>query len=91
MVADSPNLDVVTTAAIPQGCPPTPQNTVNTYNLGFGNFTAQQIFVSPNSAAAWILSNLPSVIALDLTTFAPFSIPLANSAPTIKRRRHDRR
>jgi type 1 fimbria pilin len=70
----------VTTAAIPQGCPPNPQNSVNTYNLGFGNFTAQQIFVSTNSGAAWIISNLPSVLALDLSTFTPFSIPLANSA-----------
>jgi Bacterial Ig-like domain (group 2) len=80
VVADSPNLDVVTTAAIPQGCPPNPQNTMNTYNLGFGNFTAQQIFVSTNSGAAWILSNLPAVLALDLTKFTPFSIALANSA-----------
>ena len=56
VVADSPAIDVVTTAAIPQGCPPNPQNTVNTYNLGFGNFTAQQLFVSPDSSRAWILS-----------------------------------
>lgn len=80
VVVDSPALDVVTTGAIGTGCPPTPQNSLNTYNLGFGNFTAVQVFVSPNSTAAWVISNLPSVIALDLTTFVPFSIPLANSA-----------
>jgi len=80
VVADSPAIDVVTTGAIGAGCPPTPQNSVNTYNLGFGNFTAQQIFVSTNSGSAWIISNLPAVIALDLTTFTPFSIPLTNSA-----------
>lgn len=80
VVADSPNIDVVTTAAIPQGCPPNPQNTLNTYNLGFGPFTASQVFVSTNSSAAWIISNLPAVLGFDLTALTPFSIPLANSA-----------
>jgi hypothetical protein len=79
VVADSPGLDVVTTGAVPAGCPPTPQSTVNSYNLGFGAFKAKQLLISPNSSAAWVISDLPSVIALDLTTFVPFSIPLANS------------
>jgi len=53
---------------------------MNTYNLGFGNFSAQQMFVSPNSGGVFVISNLPSVIGLNLTTFTPFSIPLTNSA-----------
>ena len=80
VVVDSPAIDVVTTGAIPSGCPSTPQSTVNTYNLGFGNFNATQLFLSTNSAAAWIISDLPKVIALDLTTFLPFSISLSNGA-----------
>jgi hypothetical protein len=80
VVADSPSVDVVTTAAIPSGCPPTPQNSVNTYNLGFGNFIANQMFVAPDSSRVFILSNLTSVIGLNLSSFTPFSIPLANSA-----------
>ena len=79
-VADSPAIDVVTTGAIPNGCPPTPQSSVNTYNLGFGNFTANQMFVSPDSSRAWILSDLPKLIGLNLTTLTPFSISLANGA-----------
>jgi hypothetical protein len=79
VVADSPSIDVVTTGNIAAGCPPAPQNSMNTYNLGFGNFTAQQMFVSPNSGGVFIISNLPSVIGLNLTTFTPFSIPLTNS------------
>ena len=79
-MADSPAIDVVSTAAIGTGCPPAPQNSLSTYNLGFGSFTAQQIFVSTNSGAAWIISNLPAVLALYLSTFTPFSIPLTNSA-----------
>jgi hypothetical protein len=81
VVADSPSLDVVTTGSIAAGCPPAPQNSMTSYNLGVGNFTASQLFLSPNSGAAWIIpSNLPSVIALDLTSFTPFSITLTNSA-----------
>jgi hypothetical protein len=80
VVADSPMVDVVTTGTIPNGCPPTPQSTVTAYNLGFGNFTANQMFVSGDSSRVYILSNLNSVIGLNLTTLAPFSISLANGA-----------
>ena len=80
VVADSPSLDIVTTGAIPSGCPPTPQSTVTSYNLGFGSFTANQMFISPDSSRAWVLSNLNSVIGLNLSTLTPFSISLANSA-----------
>jgi hypothetical protein len=80
VVADSPAIDVVTTGAIGAGCPPAPQNSVNTYNLGFGSFTAQQMFVSTNSGSAWILSNLASVVGLNLSSLTPFSIPLTNGA-----------
>jgi hypothetical protein len=80
VVTDPPSLDVVTTGSIAAGCPPTPQNSVTSYNLGFGTFTPTQLFLSSNSSSAWIISNLTSVIALDLTTFTPLSIPLTNSA-----------
>jgi len=80
VVADSPSVDVVTTGTIPAGCPPTPQSTVNTYNLGLGSFTANQMFISPDSSHAFILSNLPKVIGLNLTSLTPFSISLANGA-----------
>jgi hypothetical protein len=80
VVADSPSIDVVSTAAIPPGCPPTAQNTVNSYNLGYGNFTANQMFVSTDSTHVYVLSNLSSVIGLNLSTLTPFSISLANGA-----------
>jgi len=79
VAVDSPNIDVVATGAIPSGCPPTPQSSVNTYNLGFGNFTATQMFIPPNSGGVFILSNLPAVLGFDLNNLVPFSIPLTNS------------
>lgn len=80
VVVDSPMLDVVTTATIPSGCPPTPQSTVTSHDLGFGNFTANQIFLSTDSTHVFILSSLPKVIGYNLSTQSPFSIPLANGA-----------
>jgi len=80
VVADSPSVDVVTTGTVPAGCPPKPQSTVNSYNLGLGSFTANQMFISPDSTHAFILSNLPKVIGLNLTSLTPFSISLANGA-----------
>ena len=80
VVVDSPSLDVVTTGSIATGCPPAPQNSMNSYNLGFGNFAATQLIVPANGGSAWVISNLPAVLVLDLSTFTPFSIPLTNSA-----------
>jgi hypothetical protein len=80
VAADSPDIALITTAAIPKGCPPNPQNTLNSYNLGVGNFRANQLFVSPDSSRAWILSNLSSVIGLNLNSLTPFSISLVNGA-----------
>jgi hypothetical protein len=80
VVVDSPAIDVVTTGPIGQGCPPSPSNTSTMYDLGVGNFTPRQLFVATNSGSAWILSDLTSVIAFDLTSLTPFSIPLTNSA-----------
>ena len=80
VVAASPSLNVVSTATIPPGCPPTALSTMNSYNLGYGNFTANQLFISPDSSRAWVLSNLNSVIGLNITSLTPFSISLANSA-----------
>ena len=80
VVADSPMVDVVTTGSIAAGCPPKPQSTVTAYDLGFGSFTANQMFVSGDSSRVYILSDLNKVIGLNLTTLTPFSIPLTGGA-----------
>jgi len=83
VVADPPSIDVVTTGSIVAGCPPAPQNSMTAYNLGFGTFTPQQIFVSPDSSRAWIIQNSNAVIGLNLSSLAPFSIQLANGATAL--------
>jgi hypothetical protein len=83
VVADPPSIDVVTTGSIVAGCPPAPQNSTTAYDLGFGSFTPQQIFVSPDSSRAWIIQNSNAVIGLNLSSLAPFSIQLANGATAL--------
>ena len=83
VVADSPSIDVITTGTIAPGCPATATNTVATYNLGGGNFTARQLFLSSDSSRAWLISDLTSVIGFNLTTLAPTAIPLANGAQAL--------
>ncbi len=80
VVADSPSIDVVTTGPIGPGCPPTPQSTVNSYNLGAGNFNARQLLVSSDSSHVWLISDLTSVIGFNLSTLTTSAIPLANGA-----------
>lgn len=80
VAADSPGIDLVTSGSVGTGCPPPVQSTVNNYNLGYGSFTAHQMFVSTDSTTAWILSDLNSVIGLNLSTLQPFKVALANGA-----------
>ncbi len=80
VVADSPNLDVVTSSDITGGCPTTATSTLATFDLGVGGFTATQMFVSPDSSKVWLISNLPQLVGFNLNTSTPFSIPFANGA-----------
>ncbi len=84
VAADSPNIDVISTpSTLNAGCPINPINTPSTitpYNLGAGSFTAQQMFVSPDSTRVWIVSNLPQILTFSLPSLAPNNIPLTGGA-----------
>ncbi len=81
VAADSPNLDVISTPALLNaGCPTVTQSTINSYNLGAGGFTAQQIFLSSDSNRVWLVTNLPELIHFYLPSLATNIIPLANGA-----------
>jgi hypothetical protein len=79
VVVDAPSVDVVTTGTINTGCPANPQNSVNTYDLGAGDFNARQIFFSLDSSRAWILTDQSSVISFNLSALSPTLIPLVNN------------
>jgi hypothetical protein len=76
VAADSPAIDVLTTGTIPAGCPPAAPNSIASFDLGAGSFDARQVFVSPSSSNAWIISDLPDLLSFNLTNKTPSIIPL---------------
>ena len=80
VAADSPNIDVVTTGAVMPGCPATAPNSVASYDLGAGPFTARQVFLSSNAADAWIISDLPELLLFDLQNLTSIPVPLTGGA-----------
>ncbi len=80
VAADSPAIDVVTTGPVAAGCPPVVPNSVASYDMNAGPFNAQQIFMSPSSANAWIVSDLPDLLTFNFANFAPAAIPLTGGA-----------
>ncbi len=80
VAVDSPAIDVVTTGAVQAGCPPVAQSTAASFDMGAGPFTARQIFLSSNSSATWIISDLPELLLFDLANLTPYAIPYAGGA-----------
>jgi hypothetical protein len=80
VAADSPAIDVVTTGTVQAGCPAAAPNSVVSFDLGAGPFNARQIFLSSNSTAAWMISDLPELLLFDLTNSTPYTIPYAGGA-----------
>ncbi len=80
VAADSPAIDVVTTGAVSASCPTTASSSIASFDLGAGPFNPQQMFLSPDSSAAWIISDLPELLSFNLATSTPSSIPFIGGA-----------
>jgi hypothetical protein len=80
VAADSPAIDVVTTGTVSASCPTTATNSIASFDLGAGPFTAQQMFISPDSSTVWIISDLAKLLSFNLTTSTASSIPLIGGA-----------
>jgi hypothetical protein len=80
VAADSPNLDVITSSNITGGCPTTATNTLATFDLGAGAFSAKQMFLSPDSSRVWLISDQAKLLGFNLSTSTPFSISMTNGA-----------
>ncbi len=84
VAADSPSVDVVSTAepvtTVPSGCPITTQSSVSSFDMGAGSFNAAQLFMSPDSSRAWIISDLPELLEFNLQSSTPTVIPYASGA-----------
>lgn len=81
VATDSPSVDVVfTSSPVTTNCPITTQSTVNPFDLGVGSFNATQLFMSPDSSRAWIISDLPEMLGFNLQSSTPIVIPYAAGA-----------
>ncbi len=83
VATDSPALDFVSTpATVNPGCPvttPSP-STINSVDMGVGNFNARQLFFSTDSSRAWVISDLPELIYLNLVYSVPVVVPYTGGA-----------
>jgi len=78
VATDSPSLDVVSTpGTLSGGCPVTTQSTIQSVNMGVHAFNARQVFMSPDGSRAWVISDLPEMIYLNLQSLSPVVIPYA--------------
>ena len=48
--------------------------------MGAGPFTAREIFLTSNSSATWIISDLPELLLFDIPNLTPYPIPYAGGA-----------
>ncbi len=76
-----PLVDVITVQATPQGCSPSVTNSVASFDLGHGNFTATQLIVSQDGTTAYIISsNFNSVLVFNVAGETSTSIGLVGNA-----------
>ena len=79
-VADSPNIDVITSSNFGPGCPPPAATSMVSHDLGLGTFHAKQLFLNSNASAVWLISDLPQLASFYFPTATTTVIPLANGA-----------
>ncbi len=86
IAVDSPGIDVINVDSTPVGCPPgAPSHSVDSFNLGQGNFAAKQLLLSQDGARAYVIaSNLGSVLVFNVGNQTSSAIPLAGDAIPIR-------
>jgi hypothetical protein len=81
LAVDSPGIDIINVNSAPVGCSPPVSNTVQSFNLGQGNFVPTQLLISQDATRAYILAtNLGSVLVFNVGNETSSAIPLAGDA-----------
>jgi len=86
LALNSPNIDViqVDTTPGPIGCQPPISNTLTSYNLGQGAFTAKQLIISPDGSNAYVIArNLPSIPVFSINNHISTAISLTGNVTPI--------
>lgn len=76
-----PTVDVINVATAPTGCTPTVTDSMTSFDLGLGSFTAKQLIISENGSKAYILSpDFNGILSYDIGAQISSSFPLAGNA-----------
>jgi WD40 repeat protein len=82
---DSPGIDLINVSSAPVGCSPTLTNTVQSFNLGQGNFVPVQLVVSQDGTQAFVIANdVGSVLVFDVGNQTSSAIPLTGHAVPVQ-------
>jgi hypothetical protein len=81
LAVDPPNMDIISVTTAPVGCPPTVTNTIQSVNLGQGNFVPTQLIISPDGAKAYVIAGtLSSILVFDIGSQTSSAIQLSGNA-----------
>lgn len=76
-----PTVSVINVSAAPSGCTPPVSDTVESFDLGRGSFSASQLLVSPNGSTAYIVSpSFSSIMVFDIGGETSSAIAIAGNA-----------
>jgi hypothetical protein len=75
-----PIVELITANTAPVGCTPSVSNSVTSFDLGHGNFTATQLIIADNGATAYILSpDLNGILVFNIGAETSSSFSLAGN------------
>jgi hypothetical protein len=84
LALDPPNIEVISISTAPTGCTPTFTSGVASFNLGQGNFIANQFIVSEDGSKAFVISpSMNSVPVFNTTSLSTSSIGLTGSVTPV--------
>lgn len=80
-----PDVDVVTASTTPVGCTPSLGDSLTSFNLGQGNFTASQVIVTEDGSMAYILSpQLNSIVIFNIGARTSSTLALSGNAKPLQ-------
>jgi hypothetical protein len=80
-----PLVDLINVSTAPVGCTPTVSDSVASFDLGLGSFTAKQLIIAENGSTAYILSpEVNGILVFDIGARTSSTLLLAGNAAPIQ-------
>ncbi len=85
LALDPPGIDIISVNTTPTGCAPSVSDSVSSFNLGQGNFTAKQLIISEDGSTAYVVaSSLASILTFNISAETTAALPLFGNANPIR-------